>query len=407
MRQENARAQVAMPGDAKIRNRQMMLRAICSGQAVTAADIHQSTGISRPTAMRFLQHLCQCGAVAPVGFGESTRAGGKKPELFRFSDQRRILCVNLWPETITLALSGLVGPVYDLEENAYRLTPCLDDDLARAKALAQAYLARRGLSLEGLYGVALTVPGTVDYAAQTLRYNSQAPGWGAEVNLGQKLRDLLGERLVYYIDNAGKAAGRALLLEHPEYAEKRLITFFTTWGVSACLLDRGRALSGRDSLIGEIGHMIICDTDGELCGCGKRGCLESMVSLGRARRMLAGLGAPPAECEGLTFQGLFAASAAGEPRARRITEYLAHCFAVALQNLSLAYNQETVVFQGDFAWADAHFDACLKEELRQFRYYPRGGLFEIVYDKRALTRLAAQGGAGELIKKYFDDLARK
>ena len=118
MRQENARAQVAMPGDAKIRNRQMMLRAICSGQAVTAADIHQSTGISRLTAMRFLQHLCQCGAVAPVGFGESTRAGGKKPELFRFSDQRRILCVNLWPETIALALSGLAGPVYDLEESA-------------------------------------------------------------------------------------------------------------------------------------------------------------------------------------------------------------------------------------------------------------------------------------------------
>ena len=123
MRQENARAQVAMPGDAKIRNRQMMLRAICSGQAVTAADIHQSTGISRPTAMRFLQHLCQCGAVAPVSFGESTRAGGKKPELFRFSDQRWILCVNLWPETIALALSGLVGPVYDLEENARRLPP--------------------------------------------------------------------------------------------------------------------------------------------------------------------------------------------------------------------------------------------------------------------------------------------
>ena len=74
--------------------------------------------------------------------------------------------MNLWPETIALALSGLVGPVYDLEENARRLPPCLDDDLARAKALAQAYLARRGLSLEGLYGVALTVPGTVDYVAQ-------------------------------------------------------------------------------------------------------------------------------------------------------------------------------------------------------------------------------------------------
>ena len=85
---------------------------------------------------------------------------------------------------------------------------------------------------------------------------------------------------------------------------------------------------------------------------------------------------------------------------------LAHCFAVALQNLALAYNQEMVVFQGDFAWADEHFDKCLKEELYQFRYFPRGGLFSIAYDRRDLMALAAQGGAGKLIEKYFDALAQ-
>ena len=109
----------------------------------------------------------------------------------------------------------------------------------------------------------------------------------------------------------------------------------------------------------------------------------------------------------MTLPRLFERSRAGDERARKAGAYLAHCFAVALQNLSLSYNQELVVFQGDLAWADGHFDACLKEELNQFRYYPRGGLFEIAYDRRALSHLAAQGGAGKLIEKYFSALAQE
>ncbi|MBQ4266281.1 MAG: ROK family protein [Clostridia bacterium] len=400
------RGQVAMPGDAKARNRQMMLRVIRSGEVLTAAQIHQLTGISRQTVMRFLQHYCQMGVIESIGFGASTSAGGKKPELFRFCDERKILCVNLWPRSITLAMSDLVGEILTVKDYDYPLTGDLERSLQDVKALADDYLAAQGIELNALYGLVLTVPGTVDYDTKALRYNSQAPHWGADVDMEQKLRAVFGDRLHYYIDNAGKAAGRALLLEHPEYENQRLLTMFTTWGVSACLIEKGHVLNGRDSLIGEIGHMIISDTDEIVCGCGKRGCLESMVGLGRVRRMMQALGETEESAKTLTFRSLFERSALGDERARKATGYLAHCFAVALQNLSLAYNQEMVVFQGDFAWADAHFDACLKEELRQFRYYPRGALFSIEYDRRELTHLAVQGGAGKLIEKYFSALAQ-
>jgi len=399
--------QVAMPGDAKARNRQLMLRIIRSGKVLTAAEIHKMTGISRQTVMRFLQHYCQLGVIASVGFGESTSAGGKKPELFQFCDGRRMLCINLWPQSITLAMSDLVGTVYAGERFDHQLSGDLTQDLDDVRALALDYLAKRGMEIAELYGVVLTVPGTVDYDTKALRYNSQAPGWGADVNLEEALRARFGDHLAYYIDNAGKASGRALLLEHPEYAAHRLLTLFTTWGVSACLIEKGHVLNGRDSLIGEIGHMIISDTDGIQCGCGKRGCLESMVSLKRMRAMLVSLGEDEETAASMTLRRLFERSAAGEKRARKISAYLAHCFAVALQNLSLSYNQELVVFQGDFAWADAHFDESLKAELRQFRYYPRGELFEIAYDRRELSLLAALGGAGKLSEKYFSALAAK
>ena len=399
--------QVAMPGDAKARNRQMMLRVIRSGKVLTAAEIHQITGISRQTVMRFLQHYCELGVIRSMGYGASTSAGGKKPELFGFCDERKILCVNLWPRSITLGMSELIGDVYAVREIEHQLSDDLDENLLDVKALAAPYLAEQGLSFDALYGVVLTVPGTVDYDTKALRYNSQAPGWGTDVDMEEKLRRALGAHLHCYIDNAGKAAGRALLLEHPEYEAGRLMTFFTTWGVSACLIDKGHVLNGRDSLIGEIGHMIISDSDDVVCGCGKRGCLESMVSVKRIRRKMRALGESEAVCEKLTLKQLFELSAGGNPRARQMAEYLAHCFAVAIQNLSLAYNQEMVVFQGDFAWADAHFDECLKKELAQFRYYPKDELFDIGYDRRHLELLALQGGAGKLIEKYFDALAEE
>lgn len=270
--------------------------------------------------------------------------------------------------------------------------------------MADAYLRKRNLTLEGMYGLVLTVPGTVDYDTKSLRYNSQAPGWGNDVNMEEKLRDVFGSHLTFYIDNAGKAAGRALLIEHPEYEATRLMTFFTTWGVSACLMERGHVLNGRDSLIGEIGHMIISDSDDVVCGCGKRGCLESMVSLRRVKKKLRETGESEAVCRSLTIPRLFAMSAQGNENAQKVAKNLAHCFAVALQNLSLAYNQEAVVFQGDFACADAVFDECLRAELSEFRYYPQDGLFSIAYDRRNLQLLAAQGSAGKLIEKYFDAL---
>ena len=189
----------------------------------------------------------------------------------------------------------------------------------------------------------------------------------------------------------------ALLFDHPEYLQKRLITLFTTWGVSACLMDKGHVLNGRDSLIGEIGHMVIAEDGPVVCGCGKRGCLESLVSLAHVRSLMAD--------EGVTFPQLLDRSASGDEKARSTVRYLAHCFAVALHNLSLCYNQEIVVFQGDFAQADQWFDQCLRSELSAFRYYPEGEPFAIVYDQRDLALLAARGGAEPLRKQYFNDLA--
>ncbi len=388
--------QAAVPGDLKRANRQRILSSLRTGRTMTAAEIHEETGISRPTVMRALQHFCKVGAVRSLGLGETTRMGGKRPELFAFADTHRILCVNLWPETVTLSLCGMMDGACAMERYDQPMSGDLDATLLLLKRKIQCYLSSREIRTSQLYGMVVTVPGTVDYEKKVLRYNVKAPGWGSEIHLARKLQTLFGDKLHYAVDNAGKAAGRAVLSDSAESVQKRLITLFTTWGVSACMMERGHVLNGRDSLIGEVGHMIIASDGPVLCGCGKRGCLESLVSLSHVRTLM--------EEPDIAFPELFARSREGDMKARNVVAYLAHCFAVALHNLSLCYNQEAVVFQGDFALADPYFDRCLKTELSQFGYYPPGLPFSIDYDKRDLAMLAAQGGADLLRKQYFASL---
>ena len=103
--------------------------------------------------MRALQDYMRMGVVRSLGPGSTTSAGGKKPELFCFADERRILCINLWPGNITLALSGLIGDVYAMDS-----TPCpagisLEESFALLRRLTAEYLEKQGLTLGDLYGV--------------------------------------------------------------------------------------------------------------------------------------------------------------------------------------------------------------------------------------------------------------
>jgi len=168
------------------------------------------------------------------------------------------------------------------------------------------------------------------------------------------------------------------------------------------MMERGHVLNGKDSIIGEIGHAVISDSADTTCACGKSGCLESMVSLKKIQQML-NEGCDHAD-EKVTFQSLFDASAQGDERARKVVRYLAHCFATVLHNLSLTYNQDAVVFQGDFALADVFFDECLKKKLAEFRYFPDGKFFSIDYDRRELSQLAARGDAALMQRMYFSSV---
>jgi len=190
-----------------------------------------------------------------------------------------------------------------------------------------------------LVGVGSTVPGLADSRAGVLRY-APAHGW----------RDLpwaamLAERTDLPVRIANDV--NACALAEQRFGAGRgvsdLIWVTVSTGVGAGLVLNGRIFEGAHGIAGEIGHIVVTEHGGT-CGCGNRGCVESVAS-GPAiarRAQLAGLDVADAA-------GVFDLARQGDSVARWMVaeagKYLGRAFAVAF-NL---FDPEMLVVGGGVA----------------------------------------------------------
>ncbi len=396
----------ALPVDLKHENRKKVLNAFRRGGECTVADISNQTGISRLTVMRAVQFFMSRGILRSMGLGVSSNMGGKKPERFAFADRRLTLCIALWPRSTRLSLRTITGmPLAEIDFPSDLHRP-LDEVFSDLETHIDAFLARSKVTKDRLYGAMLSTAGTVDMESGLLRFSVHSPEWGDNLSLRTYLAKIVGDLPALLVENAGKTAGRAVLM-HPENSgASRVLTVFTAWGISACMIEDGKILSGPLSLVGEIGHMSIDRSDEERCACGRNGCLERLVSRERMARMAAELPGGAAlfdEYGNFSFHKLFEAAQAGEPCARTLTDHLARCYGDALHNVAVVYNPDQVVFQGSIGHACEYFDRQLKAHMSGFCYYPEGQAFRIVYDDADLLTLNADGGWYMLNEHYFQD----
>lgn len=402
-------AKPAVPSDLKYNNRRQVLEAFKWGSEYTVNQLAEQIGLSRQTIMKTVQFFVEKGLLTFVGKGDSTAAGGKRPDVFALTDQQYLLCIDLWPDQLNLTLLDLKSRVVD----CFQLRQALPDRVPRVleivEMLSSNLLAHNCIAMHDLRGVCISTSGIVNYKTQALRYNSNAPAWGLDIPIPELLRPCFGSDVKILAENVAKLTARALLRQK-ELLDKRVLVVFTAWGLSGCLIDKGHIMNGKDSLIGEFGHMILSPDDEELCGCGSRGCFERLVSNERLRQRV-GTVLPQhptsilntAMLPELTVQTVFAASAQGDACARQLVEELARLFAMALRNITLIFDPDLVVFQGDYAASDPFFLQQLRCHLMEFQYYPSAGPFTVQLDKRPLYELSLQGAYTILMDRLLND----
>ena len=225
-------------------------------------------------------------------------------------------------------------------------------------AAAERLLQAAGLTRAQLRGIGIGAPGPVDAKRGIVHTLVNVPGW-REVPLGRLLTRRL--RRPCRVDNDVNLVALGEWRFGAGVGSRHLICLTLWTGVGGGLILDGRLYRGAGGAAGELGHMVM-DPDGPRCGCGRRGCFETLVSAGAVVR-LARDAMRTARGRLASKQGGEAARA-GDPRARRVWMEIGRRLGQGVANLVNLINPERVVIGGGVANNWALFAPALRATLR-------------------------------------------
>ncbi len=229
----------------------------------------------------------------------------------------------------------------------------------------QASAVRRGYRV---HAVGVVVPGIVDEERGVAVFSANL-GWR-----GVPLRELVEKRVDVPVafDHDVRAGGLAEgELGAARGAHDYLFLPIGT-GIAGAIVLGGQSYSAR-GYAGEIGHLIV-DPDGPVCGCGARGCLESIAS---ASAIATRYEARTGRSAGTLVSELVAA---GDPDATAVWQRAVEALAGALQAYASLLAPELVVIGGGLADAGdllLHPLAQALDERLTFQRRPRLVLAEL------------------------------
>ncbi len=142
-------------------------------------------------------------------------------------------------------------------------------DLAISELLSEYKLTKRDL-----LGVGVAVPGAIDPITQILVKSPNLPSWE-----GVPLKKALTQKikLPVSVENDANAAALGELFFGAGKHSKDFIYITVSTGIGSGIVVNGVLVRGAKGTAGEVGHMTMVK-NGNLCGCGKKGCLEAYSS---------------------------------------------------------------------------------------------------------------------------------
>lgn len=265
---------------AKSHNRRVVVEAIRINGALSRAEIARLTALSSQTISNIVEELETAKLLQP----EPTKKGarGQPPVPYSINpDGGYSIGLQLDHQLAVGVITDLSGTVRSRTElRVDRPTPA--EAMPRLAAIADDLLREFPFARARLLGIGMAMPGPFGVEGMTSVGPTALPGW-QNFPIADELQRLTGFPVTVENDATAAAIGERL------YGVARTLSnfvyLFIGTGLGAGLFLDGHLYKGSRHNAGEIGHMIV-KSDGLVCGCGKRGCLERYVSLRAAYERL-------------------------------------------------------------------------------------------------------------------------
>ena len=252
-------------------NHLSIIKALYFNGTISCSDISKITGASIPNVSKNIYELIDSGYVIEKGFAESK--GGRKPLMYS------LVANKFYIVSVAMDQFSTKMAMVDLNNSFVKDIECFEFNLYDANASAD-YLVKKinsfinssGVSKKEICGIGIAMPGFFDIVTGINKTFLK--------NQDKSIRDYITEATGFptYIDNDSSAIALAELKFGVGRAKKEIMVINIGWGIGLGMIVNGEIFRGFSGFAGEFSHIPLFKNE-RICSCGKRGCLETEVSL--------------------------------------------------------------------------------------------------------------------------------
>uniref|UniRef100_UPI0032179B27 ROK family protein n=1 Tax=uncultured Draconibacterium sp. TaxID=1573823 RepID=UPI0032179B27 len=388
----------------KYRRKKKVLNLLYGRGMLSATVISKEIGVSLPTAISLLNDLSEESYVEQCGIGESK--GGRKPVLFGLK------CDSMFVIACELGrFSGKIG-VYNscnqLVASVSSFKTSVDDDdlVERIYAESKKILSESNIGMDQIYGVGLAMPGLVD-ESKGINYTIKNPE-------RRNIKQLLSIKFncLIYVNNDARmqAYGEFVFGEAVNHDNAMIINW--NWGLGLGMIIDRKLYNGASGFAGELSHIKFVD-EGNLCICGKRGCLETVTSvyvlIDRAKEAVrAGKISQLTQkfkdrVDELQVDDIIQAAKLGDEFSISLFNAVGQALGRALANTIQLINPDIIVLGGVIAEANQFVLAPIQQAVNQYCLEQISGNTKIVISKN-WKQAGLHGVTAMLFQKLFSDM---
>ena len=327
-------------------NRRAVTSLLAAEGPMSRADLARGTGLSRTTVSSLVAGLIEAGQVTETADrGRPHKGGsGRPPLLVALSAASGCVGgVDIGHRHVRVAVADRSGTVLAEDVRTVDVDANGASTLDRAAGMLRSALGRAGLDRQDLQGVGMCVPAPLDRRSSRIS-TGILPGW----------RDLLpSEELArrldvpVFADNDANLGALAELGHGAARGVADAVYVKVASGLGAGIVLGGRLHRGATGIAGELGHVQVGE-DGQVCRCGNRGCLETLVAAPRLLGLLQ-----PAYDEPLSVERMLALDEDGDAGVRRVLSDAGRIVGRALADLCNSLNPAAVVLGGSLGMSES------------------------------------------------------
>lgn len=259
----------------KIGHKKQIVRAIFFKGPVSSAALTRCVPLSTPKINSLLQELIAEGLIKELGQGDSS--GGRRPAIYGLVENGFYLVgitINIYMTIISVFSAN------NKEISGPHVVPVqMQRDIgifSRINDHLKEILHGLNIGQDKVIGIGIEMPGLV---SQELGMNKT---YFPQIhNLHKKITEILGYPV--FFDNDARMRTFAEQQFGLARGRQNVLMVHADWGIGLGLILNGHRYAGKSGFSGEFGHISMIE-NGELCHCGKRGCLEAIASVAAVAR---------------------------------------------------------------------------------------------------------------------------